>query len=125
MKLLELPGLRGGVVDFKHAQVGMRVAVGEGIESGAQDCVLYDSVLDGAGEFVLGEAAAGGHEGAKGAGEGVILFGIGAERCGGLGADDPQRQGSSRTLGSSRSWCAARRMRYSLRGSAEFAFLHG
>ena len=40
LKLLALPGLRGGVVDFKHAQVGMRVAVGEGVEAGAEDDVL-------------------------------------------------------------------------------------
>src|SRR5580658_11133086 len=102
----------------------MRVAIGEGIEAGAKDYILSDSVRDGAGKFVFGVAAACCHEGAEGAGEDVILFGIGAERCGGLGADDPQRQRVVEDFRFVKKLVRGAANRYSLRGSAEFAFLH-
>jgi hypothetical protein len=81
-------------------------------------------MLDGAGEFVFGEAAAGGHEGAERTGKSVMLLGIGAERCRGFGTDDPQRQRIVEDFGVVEKLMRGPANRYSLCGSAEFAFLH-
>ena len=78
------------MVDFEHTQAGMGIAIGEGIESGAEDNVLTHTVCDRAGEFVFGIAAARRHERAESAGEGVVLFGIGTKIVCGLRTDDPQ-----------------------------------
>jgi len=59
-----LPGLRGGVIDLEDADVGERVAVGEGVETSAEDEVLLCAEGgDAVGKDVFGEAGAGDHEG--------------------------------------------------------------
>ena len=60
------------MIHLEHPQARVRVAVGEGIESGAQDNVLHHAMRDGAGQFVLGIAAARRHEGAERAGESMV-----------------------------------------------------
>ena len=57
------------MVDLKDAEAGVGVAVGEGVEAGAEQDVLGDSVGDGFGQLVFGVAAARDEEGAEGDGE--------------------------------------------------------
>ena len=66
-----LPLLRGGVVDLKDVERWERVAVGEGVEAGAEDNVLRDAASDCDGELIFREAAAGSHEAAEVLGDGV------------------------------------------------------
>src|ERR1039458_7996363 len=80
------------MIDFEDAQAGMRIAVGEGVESGAEDDVLPDAVGDGACELIFGEAAAGGHEGPEGAGKSMVLFRVGTEIVRRFGADDAESE---------------------------------
>jgi hypothetical protein len=74
-KQFALPGLRGGRIDFEDAEAEprKRVAVGEGIESGAEQNVLTDSAGDGGGELLFSITAANGEEGAQGTGGNVLL----------------------------------------------------
>lgn len=44
-----LPLLRSGVIDLEDAEVGVRVAMGEGVESGTEKDVLRDAASDGCG----------------------------------------------------------------------------
>ena len=53
-----LPGARRRVVDLPHREVRPRVAVGEGVEAGAEDDVLPRAVRHCRSEAVLGEATA-------------------------------------------------------------------
>ena len=57
------------MVDLEDAQLGVGVAVGEGVQAGAQEDVLGDPVGDGFGELVFGVAAARDQEGAQADGE--------------------------------------------------------
>jgi len=124
MELVALPGLGGGMVDFEDSHAGMGVAVGEGIESGAEDNVLRDALGDGASEFVFGEAAAGGHEGAEGAGESVMLFGIGAEIICGFGADDAESERIVENFRVVEKLVRGAADGHSICGFAEFSWLH-
>ena len=64
-----LPLLRRRVVDLEDTQVGVGIAVGEGVEAGAEQDVLGDSARYGAGEEVFGVAAAGDKKRPQGDGE--------------------------------------------------------
>ena len=94
---LALPGLGGGVVDLEDAQVRVGVAVGEGVEAGAEQDVLGDAARDGLGEQVFGVTAAGDEEGAQADGEGARLVrGIAAGSAfdlGGVRAEDGDGDG--------------------------------
>lgn len=68
---VELPGLRGRVIDLEDAQAGIPVAVGEGVETCAQDAVLLDASGRCLSEASLGVAASGDEEGTKRGGEGL------------------------------------------------------
>ena len=95
-----LPLLGGGVVDLEDAEVGVGVAVGEGVEAGSEEDVLGDSVGDGCCELVLGVAAAGDDEGAEGGGEGLVELGGGLVEVGGvLGAEDGDGDGVFEDVG--------------------------
>ncbi len=78
-----LPLLSSRVVDLEDVELRPGVAVGEGVETGAEKNVLADSVGDGAGEVVFGIAAAGDEMGAHRdrewplAGGSAELFGVG------------------------------------------------
>jgi len=54
-----LPLLGGGVVDLEDVELRPGIAIGEGVEAGAEEDVLSDSAGDGAGEVVFGVTAAG------------------------------------------------------------------
>ena len=47
------------MVDLEDVELGPGIAIGEGVESGAEEDVLADSAGDGAGEVIFGVAAAG------------------------------------------------------------------
>ena len=88
------------MVDLEDAEVGVGVAVGEGVEAGSEEDVLGDSVCDGCCKQVLGVAAAGDDEGAKGGGEGLVEFGGGFLEVGGvLGAEDGDGDGVFEDVG--------------------------
>ena len=65
VKHFALALLGGGKIDLEDMEGGKGVAIGEGVESGAEDDVLRDAGGDGLGEAVFNIAAADGHEGAK------------------------------------------------------------
>ena len=100
-----LPLLRGGKVDFEDAQVGKRIAIGEGVEAGAENYVLRDALRDGLGQPVFSVAAARGHEGAEGARDAKFLA-DGIE----LKSRPKQRHsdGICEDAGRSRTWWTAR-----------------
>ncbi len=54
------------MVDLEDVKPRPGIAIGEGIESGAEQDVLLDSIGDGAGEIIFGVAAAGDEMGAHG-----------------------------------------------------------
>jgi len=81
-----------GWSDFEDAQAPMRIAIGEGIESGAEDYKLPDALRHRASKFIFGEAAAGGHEGAKGAGKSMVLLGGGTEGLARLRSDNAESE---------------------------------
>jgi hypothetical protein len=64
------------------------IAIGEGVETGAEDDELGGSAADGEGEFVFGEAGADGHKGAHVAGGGRKAVGDCGDGRGGFAADD-------------------------------------
>jgi len=66
-----LPLLGRGEIDLEDVERGERVAVGEGVESCAEDDVLGDAASDGEGELIFSEAAAGGHEATEVLGDGM------------------------------------------------------
>ena len=102
----------------------MRIAVGESIESGAQDNVLSDAMCDRAGEFVFGVAAARCHESTKGAGKRVVLFGVGSKLLRRFGADNQQSQRIVKNPGLVKKLVRGPANGDAVRSSAEFAFLH-
>ena len=106
-----LPLLGGGVVDLEDAEGGVGIAVGEGIQAGAEQDVLGDSARDGLGEQVFRIAAARDQEGAEGDGEGPRLVGgvaagcalqfrrVGAEDNGSDGVVEDERAGVVELVG--------------------------
>ena len=89
-QLLALPGLRRGMIDLEHTQASMRIPVGKSVKPRAEDNVLTHAVCDRSGEFILSIPAAGRHECAESAREGVVLFRIGTKIVCGLRTDDSQ-----------------------------------
>ena len=61
-----------GVVDLKGTEARIGIAVGEGVEAGAEKNVLGGAGGDGCGKHVLGEAATGDDPGAKSYGVNAI-----------------------------------------------------
>jgi hypothetical protein len=80
------------VVDFEDAEGWVWIAVGEGVEAGAEEDILGDAAGDCLGEEVFGITAPGDQEGAQGDGEGAgFVLGIaagGAFDFGGVRAED-------------------------------------
>ncbi len=60
-----LPLLRGGKIYLEDMQRGKWIAIGESIETGAEDDILRDAVGDCVSKLVFNIAAAHGHESAK------------------------------------------------------------
>jgi hypothetical protein len=65
------------MIDLEDAQIGVRIAIGEGVEAGAQNNELAHAALDGRGDRAFGEAGAGGDEEAH-----VPALGVGRSRAG-------------------------------------------
>src|SRR5580704_202625 len=112
------------MIHLKDSQSRVRVTVGKGIETGAEHDVLGHALRYGAGEFVLGIAAARRHECAEGAGKGMVFFGIGPERFGSFGANNAQSQRVVEHPGPVEKLMRGPTNRHPLRGPAEFALLH-
>src|SRR5258708_38422480 len=112
------------MIHLKRPQAGMRVAVGEGIESCAEHDVLPYALSDGARKFVLRIAAARRHESAKCARKGMALFGIGSEFVLGFGADNPQCQRIVKNCGLIKKLVSGATNRDPLCCPAEWSLLH-
>ena len=59
------PALRRRVVDLKHTDAWMRIAIGKGIETRSEENVLGDTLGDGDREHVFGITATGDEKGTK------------------------------------------------------------
>ena len=79
-----LPLLGGGKIDFEDVQRGKWIAIGKGVEPGAENHVLSYAQRHCFGKLVFNIAAAHGHEGAKVAGDAVT----GALHLAGMGGPD-------------------------------------
>jgi hypothetical protein len=78
----------------------MRVAVGEGVEAGAENGILRDALLDGFRQLVFGIPAPCRHKRAKGASNRVLAFvRTGAQFLRGVGPDYRQGQGTVEDFG--------------------------
>ena len=81
------------MVDLKHPKLSMRIAVGEGIEAGAEDNVLPHAALDGLRQLVFCVAAPCHHKRTKGASNRVIaFFRTGAQLLGRFRSDNRHSQ---------------------------------
>ncbi len=108
-ELLALPLLRGGRIDFEHAQaIGKRIAIRKRVQTGAEHDVLRNAARNRRGQRVLGEAAADRHERAQAPGRRGPLALVIEKRFGSL-ADDAQGERIGEDAGWSRIWWAARR----------------
>lgn len=89
-----LPGLGGGVIDFKDAEDGRAIAEGEGIEAGAEQDILRRAAGNGGGEGVFREPRASDEEGAEGVGVRAIRAGGGSLQLLGVdGTEDGNGEG--------------------------------
>jgi hypothetical protein len=70
------------MVNFKDANVRVRVAIGEGVEACSEENVLSDPPGDGVGEHVFGVTASGDEEGAERRRERLLQFGCGFLKLG-------------------------------------------
>jgi hypothetical protein len=123
-----LPLLRGGMIDLEDAERRVGIAVGEGVEAGAEQDVLVDSAGDGLGEKVFGVAAAGDEEGAQADGErarlavwiaargALDLGGVRAEDGDGDGVVEHQRLGVVELVGGAAHGDTERGARWAMRG---------
>ena len=91
------PLLRCRVVDLEDTQHGVRVAVGEGVQAGAEQHVLRNAACDCGGKEVFGVAAAGDEEGTQTDGVRALLLVGGGFGCAakliGVGAEDGDCEG--------------------------------
>ncbi len=95
LQQIALPLLGGGMIDLEDAQIRIRIAAGEGIETGAQNHVLSGGrgcpALNGFRELILGVAATNRHEGADGRGGRFHPIGSQSGRL--FGPENAERQG--------------------------------
>src|SRR5580698_1320868 len=99
MKALALPFLRGRMIDLEDANILERIAIREGVESGAENDELSDAAANSECKLVFGEAGAGGHERAHVASGGREPVGDAGQRACDLAADDAHSQGIFEHLG--------------------------
>src|SRR5580693_1395723 len=125
LQLLALPGLRRGMIHFKHPQPGMRIAISKRVESRAENHVLPHAPRDGASQLVLGIAAARRHERPKRPRKSMGLFRIRSQLFGRFRPNNPQRQRIVEHPGMVQQLMCSPANRHSPRRSAEFALLHG
>ena len=102
----------------------MRIAVGEGIEPGAEDHILPHAVPNGLREFVLGIAAARRHERPERTGESMVLLWVRSQLFGSVCSYNPQRQWIVEHPGLVKKLVRGSSDRHPMRGSAEFTFFH-
>src|SRR5713226_1823664 len=112
------------MIHLKHPQAGMRIAVGEGVESCAEHDVLPHALSERARQFVLRIAAASRDESTKCARKGMVLFGIGSKRFLSFGADNPQCQRIVKNCGLIEKLVSGATNRDSLCCPAECSLLH-
>src|SRR5258706_9248352 len=112
------------MVDLKHLQPGMRIAVSEGVEPSSQDNVLPHALRESPRKLILGIPAARRHERPERPRKRVVLFRIGSQLLFCFGTNDAQSQGIVEHSGLVKKLVRGAPNRHPLCSSAEGPLLH-